>query len=108
MGSTSDGRKGTALGRIKAIAGVVEPDYAKKNMRGGLSSGEGLIHAVRDRTTKRDPEKQTEVEVDSGVDDKRLLIVEPEFASVLSVMERSGNTISPLLRNGGTMDYLRR
>lgn len=100
VGDTGEGRKGTSLGRIKAVASVVDSDFVRKNIRGGLSSGEGLIHAVRDATMKWDAEKQTEVEDDHGVDDKRLMIVEPEFASVLSVMERSGNTISPLMRNG--------
>ena len=106
VGDTSEGRKGTALGRIKAVVRVVDPDFVKKNMRGGLSSGEGLIHAVRDPTTKWDAEKKIEIEVDHGVEDKRLMIVEPEFASVLSVMERSGNTISPMLRNGWDLGLL--
>ena len=38
----------------------------------GLSSGEGLIWAIRDLTTD-----------DPGITDRRLLVVEPEFASVL-------------------------
>jgi hypothetical protein len=36
--------------------------------------------------------------VDEGVSDKRLLVVQPEFAGVLSVMERSGNTLSAIMR----------
>jgi hypothetical protein len=35
---------------------------------------------------------------DDGAKDKRLLIVEPEFSSVLQVMARQGNTISAMLR----------
>jgi len=35
-----------------------------------------------------------------GEDDKRLLIVEPEFANVLKVMAREGNTLSPVIRCG--------
>ena len=38
----------------------------------GLSSGEGLIHSVRD------PAGQ-----DPGATDRRLLVIEPEFVSVL-------------------------
>src|SRR4029079_16226878 len=30
--------------------------------------------------------------------DKRLMVIEPEFAGLLSVMERPGNTLSPVLR----------
>src|SRR5262249_53961795 len=36
--------------------------------------------------------------IDPGVVDKRLLVVESEFASPLCVMKREGNTLSSLLR----------
>jgi len=36
--------------------------------------------------------------VDPGVTDKRLMITEAEFASALSVADRPGNTLSPLVR----------
>jgi len=36
--------------------------------------------------------------VDPGVTDKRLMITEAEFASALSVADRPGNTVSPLVR----------
>jgi hypothetical protein len=36
--------------------------------------------------------------VDRGVTDKRLMVTEAEFANALAVMERPGNTLSPLLR----------
>jgi hypothetical protein len=52
---------------------------------------------VRDPITKINDEGQEAI-VDRGVSDKRLLIVEPEFAGVLAVTERGGNTISKLLR----------
>ncbi len=32
--------------------------------------------------------------VDAGVSDKRLLVIEPEFASLLRVLGREGNTLS--------------
>ena len=35
---------------------------------------------------------------DPGVDDKRLLVLEEEFASTLRVMGREGNTLSPVIR----------
>jgi hypothetical protein len=37
--------------------------------------------------------------IDPGVIDKRLMVVEPEFAGALSAMERHGNTLSPVIRN---------
>jgi hypothetical protein len=39
-----------------------------------------------------------EVEEDPGVSDKRLLCYESEFASVLKVMDRQGNTVSQMIR----------
>ena len=37
-------------------------------------------------------------EEDAGVTDKRLLVIEGEFAHVLAVMRREGNTLSTVLR----------
>ena len=50
------------------------------------SSGEGLIDRVRDEDEGGEPR------------DKRFLAVETEFASVLKMLERQGNTLSPVLR----------
>lgn len=60
---------------------------------GPLSSGEGLIHAVRDPRRGKDGEIE-----DPGVPDKRMLLVESEFGAALRVFERSGNTLSANLR----------
>ena len=44
--------------------------------------------------------RENEVVVeDEGVKDKRLLVFEGEFANVLKVLRREGNTLSPTLRN---------
>jgi hypothetical protein len=61
-------------------------------MKGGLSSGEGLINEVRDENKKWDPKEQQYAVTDPGVADKRLMVTEPEFANALAVMERPGNT----------------
>src|SRR5262249_40424015 len=60
---------------------------------------------VRDRSVKREairergqPVRYEDVEADPGEADKRLLCLEEEFATVLRVMERQGNTLSVLLR----------
>jgi hypothetical protein len=54
----------------------------------GLSSGEGLIWAVRD------PNGQ-----DPGISDQRLLVIESEFSSVLKSSAREISTLSPTLRS---------
>ena len=68
-------------------------------MPGGLSSGEGIIWAVRDPIISRDKKTGEEVEKDAGIADKRLLVVEAEFANVLRQFERTGNTLSATLRS---------
>jgi hypothetical protein len=98
VGLSAKARKGTSFDRIRAVTKDVDPGWVDNRIQGGLSSGEGLINVVRDPTRKWDAESQTERETDHGVTDKRLLIIEPEFAGVLSIMERSGNTISSLIR----------
>jgi len=106
VGRTSKGRKGTAYGQIKNINAAIDQGWASR-ISGGLSSGEGLIYAVRNptRKNKQIKEKGTgqvigyqEVIEDHGVEDKRLLVVESEFSSLLKVATRDGNTISPVVR----------
>ena len=92
-GATAKGRKGTALGRIRQIMTIADPDWEAGNINTGLSSGEGVISHVRDPIYK-----DGEV-IDPGVPDKRLMLVTEEFVGALSVMERAGNTLSPVLRD---------
>jgi hypothetical protein len=83
VGATSKARKGTSLCHVRNLLERVDTRWAADRIQGGLSSGEGLIQAVSD-------------EHEDG--EKRLLIVETEFSSLLRVMERNGNTISAMLR----------
>lgn len=68
----------------------------------GLSSGEGIIWAVRDQVTDDDGEV-----TDVGVSDKRLCVAEGEFAQVLKVMAREGNTLSAVIRSAWESGNLR-
>ena len=72
----------------------------------GLSSGEGLIHAVRDPVYVTDDDGE-ETCVDAGVTDKRLQVVEPEFVSVLKVASRDGSTLTAMLRQAWDSGDLR-
>ncbi|MFL5243162.1 MAG: DUF3987 domain-containing protein [Gemmataceae bacterium] len=74
-------------------------------MQSGLSSGEGVIWAVRDPIIGREKIKvkgritgMQEYEADPGISDKRLFVFEPEFANVLRQVERQGNVLSAILR----------
>ena len=97
-GATSKGRKGTALGRIRQLMEIADPDWERDNIQTGLSSGEGVIFHVRDRISKLGKDGLIE-QVDAGVTDKRLMVVTEEFAGALRVMERAGNTLSPVVRD---------
>ena len=66
-------------------------------VKSGLSSGEGLINEVRDPVVK-EGDDGPEI-VDAGVDDKRLMVVEAEFAGALTVMHRPGNILSRVVRD---------
>jgi bifunctional DNA primase/polymerase-like protein len=101
VGRSSKGRKGTALDYIKTLYAQADPLYLPQFAE-GLSSGEGLIWAVRDpivKTQYNKKEHTTEnVVIDSGVTDKRLLVIETEFARPLKVMARPTNILSTILR----------
>jgi hypothetical protein len=69
-----------------------------------------LKYAVRDAReetkSRRGGECVVEV-VDEGVPDKRLLVVEPEFSSVLRAAERQGSTLSAAIREAWDSGNLR-
>jgi hypothetical protein len=53
VGETAKGRKGTSSGRVRQIMQAADPQWVSDRMHsGGLSSGEGLIWAVRDPITQ--------------------------------------------------------
>ena len=96
-GATSKGRKGTARGRVRQVMALADPEWKTANIQSGLSSGEGVIYAVRDAVGSRQGRHRRDGR--EGGADKRLMLVTEEFVSALSVMERAGNTLSPVLRD---------
>jgi hypothetical protein len=109
VGATSRGRKGTGGDRAKSLFQFIDADWASSRIQSGLVSGEGLIFHVRDPVLG--PNKKTgQLEIiDPGEPDKRLLVIESEFASVLRAAKRETNTLSPTLRaawDGGTLRTL--
>ena len=106
VGESSKARKGTSLGRVRAIMKVADQGWSDDRLKGGLSSGEGLINEVRDERREWNRKEGCEEIVDPGIADKRLMIVEPEFANALAVMERAGNTLSSHIRRAWDGDKL--
>lgn len=103
VGETSQGRKGTGMDRVKLCFSRAAPDFAANCFTSGLSSGEGLIYAVRNPIKeirfKRGGTEGTNVVVDEGVSDKRLLVIESEFSRVLKIAAGPTNILTAVLRS---------
>lgn len=102
VGASSAARKGMSYKPARNLLAGVDPAWDHLCTASGLSTGEGLIHRVRDRVLGSATDKKTgevsEVVEDAGVEDKRLFLLESEFARVLTVMARRDNTLSAILR----------
>jgi hypothetical protein len=114
VGETSKGRKGVSYGRAKSVFERADENWTKSRTASGLSSGEGLLFAVRDPIMRRDPIRERgrvtsyqEIEADPGESDKRLLVHESELALVLRVMAREGNSLSAITRQAWDSGNLR-
>jgi hypothetical protein len=88
VGDSARSRKGSSWDHVRRLILDADPSLRSRILT-GLSSGEGVIWAVRD------PNGQ-----DPGVPDQRLLVIEPEFASALRAASREISTLSPTLRSG--------
>lgn len=93
VGRTGKARKGTAEFTVRKIFAAVEQilinDYpSMKRHEGGLSTGEGLGWSIRDKTD----------DDEGGSDDKRMLVIEAEFASAMAAAAREKNTLSATIR----------
>lgn len=87
VGETAS-RKGLAWSTPRYLFSNVDEQWVTHRVKSGLSSGEGLIYQVRDANGEN-----------PGEPDKRVLIIEPEFACALKAMERQGNILSPKIRD---------
>jgi Protein of unknown function (DUF3987) len=114
VGQTAKSRKGTSLGRVQSAFQGIDAEWCSGRVMSGLSSGEGLIWAVRNETREMAPIKKRgqiiryeDQVTDAGEKDKRLLVTEPEFASVLQRAERETNTLSAIIRQAWDTGNLR-
>lgn len=96
VGKSARGRKGQSLNMVKQLFYDAEPEWSTSRIKKGLSSGEGLISHIKDDIQI---DVQSGVEINQGEVDKRLLIVESEFSSVLKMTQRDGNILSQVLRD---------
>ena len=86
IGRTNAGRKGDATNSAFRVVrnGCPEIDGISAT---GLSTGEGIISRIRDPIRG------------NGAEDKRLWVLEPEWARVMEVSRREGSTLSSVLRH---------
>ena len=95
IGRSGRGRKGDAVSLVRRIEHALKAlskDASPQVHSGGLSSREGLVYLIHDGYT----EGKEEV---PAILDKRLLVIESEFANVLHQGKREGNTLSAALRD---------
>ena len=107
VGDTAKARKGTSQQEILRF-------FRALDSLGRAPEFSLACRLVRDSSGVRDPiapgdDGETKTEVVDEAKDKRLLVLEPEFASTLKVLKREGNTLSPLIRqawDGGVLNTL--
>lgn len=96
VGNSSKARKGTSWGHVNKFLKKIDPSWPAPIT--GLSTGEGLIHQVRDPVVVTNKKTGKEEVEDEGQNDKRLLAVESEFGRLLQCANREGNTLSAVIR----------
>jgi hypothetical protein len=106
VGPTADSRKGASWCQIRRIFETVDLEWVAWCVRHGLTSGEGLLHTVRDKVTirqtawyKGSPAGSQLVTTDFGEKEKRLMAVEEDFGVALRRLSRRGSTLSVMLRS---------
>jgi len=96
VGRSALGRKGDAASLMHRIDKALRLHHgeviAPQVHRGGLSTREGLVLLIHDGFTEGKRETLP-------IDDKRLWVLESEFANVLAQARRDGNTLSTALRD---------
>lgn len=95
VGRSGRGRKGDSLALVIKLDEFIRahsPMLCPQIHRGGLSSREGLAALIHDGFQQGSQEVP-------AIEDKRLWVVESEFANVLQQSRRKGNTLSTALRD---------
>jgi hypothetical protein len=115
IGESARARKGTAWTEVGRLLEPIDEQWWKR-LGPGLSTGEGLITAVRDKLEGKEAIKEKgrvvdyqDVITDHGIADKRLMVVETEFSRALQAMQREGSTLNSIVRetyDGGLLRSL--
>lgn len=99
VGRSGRGRKGDALSlplrirnKARSVHANLDAGLFGQLHTGGLSSREGIVTLIHDGYKVGKQEEP-------AIDDKRLMVVESEFANILHQTKRDGNTLSAALRD---------
>ena len=92
VGETAVARKGVSWGEIAAVFEAAFPGWESDHVFSGFGSGEGLVARVAERMDQG-------LDALTSVRDPRLVVHENEFASLLRVANRDGNTLSSIVRD---------
>ncbi|GAA0496503.1 DnaB-like helicase N-terminal domain-containing protein [Streptomyces olivaceiscleroticus] len=98
IGPTSSGRKGSATSTARRVLAEALPDFfGPEHTPRGLNSGEGLIEYVKD--------DESETASHASID-KRLWVLESEYAVTMSRGRREGSSLPGVLRQAWDGDSL--
>lgn len=97
VGDTATGRKGTSWAAVRPFFRAGCAEWLASAPRNGFGSGEAIITSM----TARHEDKGQQSSPDT-----RALIIEPEFARILSVNDRQGSTASPIIRQAWDTERL--
>jgi hypothetical protein len=86
IGETAGGRKGTAKDQVVNVFRIADDEWLDAAQISGLASGEGLIARLKDRDEGEPVEK-------------RVLVVESEFARTLAAGSRDGSILGAIIRD---------
>ncbi|WP_425428447.1 DnaB-like helicase N-terminal domain-containing protein [Streptomyces violens] len=98
IGPTSSGRKGSATSTARRVLAEALPDFfGPEHTPRGLNSGEGLIEYVKDDDSE---------DASHASFDKRLWVLESEYAVTMSRGRREGSSLPGVLRQAWDGDSL--
>src|SRR5579859_32017 len=102
VGRSSRARKGTSWGNVRRVLREIDRDWEQRQVKSGFASGEALIDSVRDARTvlkKGQSGNYVEEEAEPAAQDKRMLWIQAEFGSTLTLKGREGNILSYTMRD---------
>jgi hypothetical protein len=104
-GKSAYARKGTSTAEVRFFYNRVDPFWCKDHIRSGLSSGEGLIWAVRDELSHLDDQGNVVIDHEAS-QTKNILVIESEFSRVLKMLQRQGNALDDVIKQAWDSDLL--